>query len=148
MADPACGPDGIVRPPRDLVFKAWTDRDVLQRWWGPKGFTNPVCKIDAHPGGSIDIHMRGPDGTVYPMRGEFREIVPPERLVFTSAALNRQGEPMFEMLNTVTFAERSGKTEMTLDVRAIMLTGDAANPLRGMTQGWTESLDRLQAEVA
>lgn len=133
--------------PRDRVFDAWIERDALQRWWGPKGFTNPVCNIDARPGGSIEIHMKGPDGAVYPMRGEYREIAPPERLVFTSWALNREGGQMFEMLNTVTFAERAGKTEMTLDVRAIMLTGDAASPLRGMTQGWTETLDRLRAEV-
>ncbi|HTA44316.1 MAG TPA: SRPBCC domain-containing protein [Bryobacteraceae bacterium] len=134
--------------PRDLLFKAWTDRDRLQQWWGPKGFTNPVCEIDVRPGGAIEIHMRGPDGNVYPMKGEFREIVEPERLVFTSSATNRNGERMFEMLNTVTFAERGGKTEMTLDVRALMVTGDAAYPLQGMTQGWTETLERLGAEVA
>jgi uncharacterized protein YndB with AHSA1/START domain len=133
--------------PRELVFKAWTDRDRLQRWWGPKRFTNPICEIDVRPGGSIEIHMRGPDGNVYPMKGEFREIVEPERLVFTSSAPNRNGEPMFEMLNTVTFAERGGKTEITVEVRATMVTGDAAYPLQGMTQGWTETLERLGAEV-
>lgn len=90
--------------------------------------------------------MRGPDGNVYPMKGEFREIVPPERLVFMSSAAGPDGK--LEMLNTVTFTERNGKTEMTLDVRAIMVTGLAARPLQGLTQGWTESLDRLQSEVA
>lgn len=133
--------------PRDIVFKAWTDRNRLQRWWGPKGFTAPVCKVDARPGGSIEIHMRGPDGNIYPMKGEFREIVEPERLVFTSSAPGRDGNPMFEMLNTVTFSERGGKTELTLDVRALMVTGDAARPLQGMTQGWTETLDKLGADV-
>ena len=54
---------------------------------------------------------------------------------------------MFEMLTTVTFADRGGKTEMNFDTRALMVTGDAAGPLSGMTQGWTESLDRLKAEV-
>lgn len=134
--------------PRELVFKAWTDRDRLQRWWGPKGFTNPVCRIDVRRGGAIEIHMRGPDGNVYPMTGAFREVVEPERLVFTSSAPNREDKPMFEMLNTVTFTERGGKTELTLEVRALMVTGDAAYPLQGMTQGWTETLDRLGAEVA
>ncbi len=133
--------------PRELVFKAWTDRDRLQRWWGPHGFTNPVCEIDVRPGGSIEIHMRGPDGTVYPMKGEYREVAALERLVFTSWAFGRDGERQFELLNTVTFADRGGKTEITLDVRAVMVTGDAPNPLRGMTQGWTESLERLGAEV-
>lgn len=133
--------------PRDLVFKAWTERERLQRWWGPKGFTNPVCNVDVRPGGAIEIHMRGPDGNVYPMKGEFREIVPPERLVFTAYAVGPKGEKMFEMLTTVRFAERGGKTEMHFNTRAIMLTGDAAGPLAGMTQGWTESLERLKAEV-
>ncbi len=133
--------------PRELVFQAWTERARLERWWGPKGFTNPVCEADARPGGAIRIHMRGPDGNVYPMLGEYREVAPPERLVFTSRAMAANGQPMFEMLNTVTFAERGGKTEMTLEVCALRLTGDAAGPLAGMTQGWTESLERLEAEV-
>jgi uncharacterized protein YndB with AHSA1/START domain len=74
--------------PRELVFRAWTDPERLKRWWGPKGFTNPVCEVDVRPGGAIRIHMRGPDGTVYPMTGAFIEIVEAERLVFTSSALD------------------------------------------------------------
>ena len=50
----------IFDAPRDLLFKAWTERDRLQRWWGPGGFTNPVCEIDPRPGGAIRIHMRSP----------------------------------------------------------------------------------------
>ena len=50
--------------PREVVFKAWTDPQLLAQWWGPKGFTNPVCELDARPGGAIRVHMRGPDGTV------------------------------------------------------------------------------------
>jgi uncharacterized protein YndB with AHSA1/START domain len=137
----------IFNAPRELVFKAWTQRDRLARWWGPKGFTNARCEIDARPGGSIEIHMRGPDGTIYPMQGEFKEIVAPERVVFSAWALNPRGERMFEMLTTVTFADRGGKTEMTFHTRAVMVTGEAAGPLQGMTQGWTESLERLKAEV-
>src|ERR1700722_3962453 len=60
--------------PREVVFKAWTDPKLLAQWWGPKGFTNPVCELDARPGGAIRVHMRGPDGTVYPMGGMFHEI--------------------------------------------------------------------------
>ena len=55
------------------------------------------------------------------------------------------GKPMFELLNTITFADRGGKTEMTAKIRAIRITGDAAFPLAGMTQGWIEMLERLQA---
>src|SRR5687768_2336267 len=72
--------------PRALVFKVWTEPRHLAQWWGPRDFTNPVCELDVRVGGSILIHMRAPDGRVYPMTGTFREIVAPERLVFTAVA--------------------------------------------------------------
>ncbi len=134
--------------PRDLVFKAWTERDCVKRWWGPKGFTNPVCEIDVRTGGAIRIDMRGPDGTIYPMLGEYREVVPPARLVFSSWPIGPNGERLFESLNTITFVERGGKTEMTADIQVAEVTGEAAPALSGMTQGWTEMLDRLGEEVA
>jgi len=58
--------------PRELVFKAWTDPKHVAQWWGPHGFTNPVCELDLRPGGAILIHMRGPDGVVYPMTGTYQ----------------------------------------------------------------------------
>src|SRR5690349_22904554 len=105
--------------PRVLVFKAWTDASELAQWWGPKGFTNPVCELDVRPGGAIRIHMRSPDGTVYPMTGVYQEVVEPERIVFKSAALDAAGNPMFEMLTTLTFAEEGGKTKQILRTRVI-----------------------------
>ncbi len=131
--------------PRDLVFNAWTDPRHVVRWWGPHGFTNPVCEVHARPGGAIRIHMRGPDGTVYPMRGEFREIVPPERLVLTTAVDEPDGSPRFEVLHTVTFAEQDGKTVLTLTARVIKETAAAAPQLGGMQAGWAQSLERLSA---
>src|SRR6267154_1435665 len=79
--------------PRKTLWKVWTDPQHLAQWWGPKDFTNPVCEVDVRPGGSMRIHMRGPDGTVYPMTGVFQEIVEPERLVFMSGALDKKGKP-------------------------------------------------------
>ena len=70
--------------PRALVFSMFTDAKHLAAWWGPHGFTNPVCEADARPNGKILIHMQAPDGTVHPMGGIFHEIVPHERIVFTS----------------------------------------------------------------
>ncbi len=83
---------------RDLVFKAWTETKHMAQWWGPKGFTNPVCEMDVRAGGAIRIHMRAPDGVVYPMTGVFQEIVVPERLVFVSSALDDKGNSMFDVL--------------------------------------------------
>jgi uncharacterized protein YndB with AHSA1/START domain len=137
----------IFDAPRDVVFRAWTDPERLQRWWGPKGFTNPVCDVDPRPGGAILIHMRAPDGTVHPMTGEFIEIVEPERLVFTSSALDKNGEPLFEVLNTVTFADEGGKTRLTLHASVSKVKVEAAQHLAGMEQGWSQTLDRLDAEV-
>lgn len=137
----------IFDAPRELVFKAWVERDRLQRWWGPKGFTNPVCEIDPRAGGSILIHMRAPDGVTYPMTGTFVEVIEPERLVFSSAALDQNGNEMFRVLNTVTFEAQGNKTKLTLHAQATMTTPAAPRYLAGMEMGWKLSLDRLADEV-
>jgi uncharacterized protein YndB with AHSA1/START domain len=133
--------------PRLLVFKAWTDAKELAQWWGPKGFTNPVCELDVRVGGAIRIHMRSPDGSVYPMKGEFREIVPPE-LVFTNIAVDAAGQPIIEALTTVTFIERGGKTTMTLHTRGRAVVDYAAGYLQGMEMGWAGSIDKLEILLA
>jgi uncharacterized protein YndB with AHSA1/START domain len=129
--------------PRELVFKAWTETKHVAQWWGPKRFTNPVCEVDVRPGGAIRIHMRAPDGVVYPMTGVFQEIVVPERLVFVSSALDDKGNSMFDVLSTVTFVDERGKTALTLQLRVIKATAVAPQYLKGMEMGWTQSLDRL-----
>ena len=134
--------------PRALVFKAWTDATHLAQWWGPKGFTNPVCEIDARVGGALRIHMRAPDGSIYPMKGEIREIIAPERLVFTNIAVDEAGNHIIEGLTTVTFAEAGGKTKMTLHTRGSAVAEKAVGYLQGMEMGWTQSIDKLQAWVA
>jgi uncharacterized protein YndB with AHSA1/START domain len=131
--------------PRTLVFKMWIEPEHLAQWWGPKGFTNPVCHVDARPGGAIRIDMRGPDGAVYPMTGTFHEIAEPERIVFTAVAIDREGSAHAEALTTVTFAEHGGKTKLTVHARGVALTADGAQMLKGMEAGWTQSLERLQA---
>jgi uncharacterized protein YndB with AHSA1/START domain len=149
-AKPATGDVMIARvfdAPRELVFRVWTDPKHVAKWWGPGGFTNPVCELDVRPGGAIRIHMRGPDGIVYPMTGIYRETVEPERLVFTSAALDENGNPLFEILNTVTFAEQGGKTTLTLHARVVKATAKAAPHLAGAEMGWTQSLQRLAEYV-
>ncbi len=134
--------------PRPLVFQAWTDARHLAQWWGPQGFTNPVCEIEARVGGAIRIHMRGPDGMVHKMMGEVREIVPPERLVFTNIAVDESGHSIIEGLTTVTFTEEAGKTRLVLHTRAAATVEYAVAHIKGMEAGWTQSIDRLQALVA
>jgi uncharacterized protein YndB with AHSA1/START domain len=92
--------------------------------------------------------MRGPDGTVYPMTGRYRDIVEPERLVFTSAALDAAGRPLFEMLTTVTFAEQDGQTIITLHAHVVAMTAAADPYLEDMAAGWIQTLERLGEHVA
>src|ERR1700674_2262605 len=120
----------------------------MARWWGPKGFTNPVCELDVRPGGALRIVMRAPDGADYPMKGVFREIVEPERLVFTNIAVDQDGNHLIEGLTTVTFAEHAGKTTLTVHTRAVGLAPVTARMLAGMEAGWTQSIDRLEAYLA
>ena len=138
----------VFNAPRALVFKAWTDASELAQWWGPKGFTNPVCELDVRVGGAIRIHMRSPDGSVYPMKGEFCEIVPPERLVFTNIAVDAADKPIIEGLTTVTFIERGGKTTMTLQTRGRAVVDYAVGYLQGMEMGWSGSIDKLEILLA
>jgi uncharacterized protein YndB with AHSA1/START domain len=138
----------VFKAPRGLLFRAWTEPGQVAQWWGPHGFTNLVCELDARPGGAIRIHMRGPDGTVYPMTGVYREIVEPERLAFASAALDEAGHPLFEVLNTVAFVEHGGETTLTTRARVVTSTAGAAPYLAGMEAGWTQSLERLGAHLA
>lgn len=133
--------------PRKIVFAAWTDPKQVAQWWGPTGFTAPVCELDVRPGGAILIHMRAPDGTIYPMSGVYKEIVPPERIVFTAIALDKDGKAMFENLNTVIFSERDGKTTVALRVEVLTSSAAAEQPLAGMEMGWKMTLDRLGAYV-
>ncbi len=92
--------------------------------------------------------MRGPDGAEYPMIGVFREIAAPERLVFTSVAVDEKGNPLLDGLTIVTFAEEGGKTKLTLRTRAVALVPYAAAFLQGMEAGWTQSLERLAERLA
>jgi uncharacterized protein YndB with AHSA1/START domain len=134
--------------PRDLVFKVWTDAKHVKQWWGPNFFTVPKCEIDAREGGDIYIVMRAPDGSDYPMSGKFVEIVRPERIVFTSAAIDPAGKPLFEVHNTITFVAEGKKTRLTMHARVTSATAEAPRYLQGMEQGWSETLQRLGAYVA
>jgi uncharacterized protein YndB with AHSA1/START domain len=137
----------VVAAPRDLVFQAWTEPEHVAMWWGPHKYTNPVCEVDARPGGAINIHMLGPDGVVYPTVGAFREVVAPERLVFTTALMVGQGRKLIEELNTVTFEEQDGRTTLMLHVAVIDLTAESESYVGSLEEGWKQSLERLTASI-
>lgn len=132
-----------ISAPRKLVFAAWTDEEHVKQWWGPAGFDNPVCQVDARVGGRMDIHMRGPDGTVYPMTAKFTEIVPEEKIVFIAGALDAEGKVLFDILTTVTFADAGKKTRLTLTARVLSARSEGVHHIGGMEEGWSGSLDKL-----
>jgi uncharacterized protein YndB with AHSA1/START domain len=139
----------VFNAPRELVFDVWTEPKHIATWFGPKEFTNPVCEMDVRPGGRMIIHMRSPEGDVFPSIGEFTEVVPPERLAFTSAAYAGVGGPfMLEDHTTVTFEDQGGKTLMTLHAVVTRAVPEATGALAGMEEGWNESLDKLAALLA
>jgi len=140
----------IFNAPRELVFQAWIDSKQLAQWWGPECFTNPVCEIDARPGGEILVHMTAPDGTAYPMGGTFHEIMPPEKIVMTTTAFqDDKNNTQLEVLNTITFTEVSeGKTELKLHAVVVKATPEMDGALGGMEAGWSQSLEKLATLIS
>ena len=132
--------------PRELVFQAWTDPKHLAQWWGPKGFVNPVCEIDARPGGAILIHMEM-EGTEFshPMTGTVQEVVAGKRFVFTSVVPGPGGTTLLESHATVTFSDEAGGTRVTVEARAKGMQPIARMMLAGMKEGWSQSLEKLDA---
>ncbi len=134
----------LINAPREKVWQAWTDPKLVAQWWGPRGFTAPVCEVDARPGGAIVIHMSG-FGMLSPMKGVFTEVVKPERLVFTSNAYPDVSatDPFIEGVTTVTFKDVGGKTQLTVHAAVVKTAPGAAQALAGMEQGWNEQTDKL-----
>jgi len=99
----------VFRAARDLVWKAWTDPEMMAQWFGPRGFTIPECTLDVRVGGSLRIVMRGPDGNDYPMKGTFLEVTPPERLKFTNIAVDNEANHLLEGETVVIFTEQTAR---------------------------------------
>ncbi len=131
----------IMDAPPELVFKAYTDPDLIPRWWGPRRYATTVDKMDLRPGGVWRFVHRAADGGEYAFNGVYREIVPPKRLVYT---FNYEGAPGHEAVETVTFEEaEGGKTRMTDHL--LFETREERDGMlnSGMEEGAAETIDRL-----
>lgn len=137
--------------PRELVWKAWTNPKHFIQWWGPKNFTTPTCKIDLRVGGKLFYCMRSPEGQDLWATGVYKEINPPEKIVFSDSFADAEGNIVsaqyygmssdipLEMKITVMFENIGGKTKMTLKhERLPKIEIDMAGT------GWNESLDKLE----
>jgi uncharacterized protein YndB with AHSA1/START domain len=130
--------------PRDLVFDAFTQPELLKRWFGPRGWSLDVCDVDLRVGGDFRFLLRGPDGKQMGMRGAWREILAPERTIHTESFDDYPGESEVSAV----FTEQEGKTTLkatvryaTKEVRDIVLES-------GMERGAAESYDKLAELLA
>lgn len=126
--------------PRHLVFEAHSKREHLEKWWGPRGYTLPVCDLDFRPGGAYRFVSRGPDGGEDAFRGEFREIVPPERITYT---FEWEGMPGHISVETLVFEELDGQTRLTATSVYDSVEDRDGMLSSGMEQGAAETWDRL-----
>ncbi len=126
--------------PRELVFEAHSKCEHLEKWWGPRRYTLSVCEIDFRPGGAYRFVHRGPDGEEHGFRGEFREIVPPERIVWT---FEYEGMPGHVSVQTLTLVEEDGKTTLTATARFDSVEDRDGMLQSGMEEGTRETWDRL-----
>lgn len=146
----------IIRPlsePRQKVWKALTVPDLLKQWWTPKGFTTPFSRIDLRVGGSFLVSMRSPEGKDIWRTGVYREIIEPERIVYTDSFSDPDGNPVpasyygmsedlpLEARVAITLTEAEGGTNLTL-----RHSGIPAGVMKDMTKdGWNKLFDTFEA---
>ncbi|MEM9818054.1 MAG: SRPBCC family protein [Cyanobacteria bacterium P01_D01_bin.6] len=137
----------VFNAPRELVFQAWTEPDHIAQWWGPKGFTTRVTELDLRPGGTWRYVMTSPEGKEYPVKGVFREIIPPERLVTTDRfdGVYEQGTDLpQEMVTTAAFEDLGNQTKLILTTTHPSVEERRKHEEMGAIGGWNSSFDRLQ----
>lgn len=139
----------LINAPRDKVYRAWTEPELLKQWFAPKPYTTPIVEIDVRPGGSAYFVMRGPDGKDLPNHGVYLEVVPNERLVSTDAYV-KAWEPSEKPFMTLilTFEDEGGKTRYTARVRHWTVADREAHEKMGFHEGWGLCADQLEALVA
>ena len=126
--------------PRELVFRAFTEADLIERWWGPRRYTTKVDKLELHPGGKWRFLNIGQDGE-FAFRGEFREIVPPEKVVWT---FEWEGLPGHVSVETMVLEERNGQTIVTATSLYDSKEDRDGMLNSGMEEGAAESYERLE----
>jgi uncharacterized protein YndB with AHSA1/START domain len=142
--------------PREIVWQAWTEPEHLKRWFAPEHFEPAAAKVDLRPRGRFLYCMRSPEGAEFWGKGVYRELVPPERLVYVDSFADEEGNPVKpeqyglssdypeETLVAVTLADQGGRTLLTLTHAGLPL-GEASD----MTEaGWRSQLDRLAETLA
>lgn len=139
----------LINAPREKVFRAWTDAELLKQWFAPLPYATPHAELDVRPGGANLIVMRGPDGNEFPNRGVYLEVVENERIVVTDAfttAWEPSEKPFMTLI--LTFEDEGGKTKYTALVRHWTVADREAHEKMGFHEGWGQCADQLEALVA
>ena len=139
----------LIRAPREKVYRAWTEPELLKQWFTPRPYTTPVVEVDVRPGGASTIIMRAPDGNEFPNHGVYLEVIPNEKLVFTDAYTSAW-EPSQKPFMTVvlTFEDVNGDTRYTARVMHWTVADREMHEQMGFHPGWGQATDQLEALVA
>ena len=139
----------LIDAPREKLYRAWTEPELLKQWFAPAPWTTPVVELDVRPGGASLVVMRGPEGNEFPNRGVYLEVVPNKRLVFTDA-FTQAWEPSQKPFMTVilTFEDEGGKTRYTARVRHWTVADRETHEKMGFHTGWGLCTDQLAALAA
>lgn len=141
LPDPEIVNTRVLAAPREAVFRAFTDPELLARWWGPRGFTNDFQEFDARPGGAWRLVMHGPDGGEHRLEKRFVEVVPPARIVLDHL------DPVHGFRMTMTFADEPPGTRVTWSMR--FQSAEEAGRVGALVRAANEeNFDRLEAQLA
>lgn len=141
----------VFNAPRELVFDMWSSAEHLQNWWGPKGWTLPVCTIDFRAGGIWHYQMVGPNGEESWGKAVYQEVVKPERLVYLDTFSDSEGNQIPgtpALLITAEFVAQGDKTKVISQTKFATAEELAATKEMGMAEGFAETWDRLEAYLS
>lgn len=147
----------VINAPQKAVWKAWTEKEALAKWWGPKGMEITQLTLDLKPGGMFHYNMVAPDGTTMWGKFIYKEIKPTHRLVFVNSFSDDTGQTVranfsehwpLEVMNTLTLEEENGKTTLTLRGGPVNPTSEEAKLFESMTesmnQGFGGTFEKLE----
>lgn len=136
----------LVRAPRATLWRAWTQPDLLAQWWCPKPWTTEVRAFDLRPGGAFHTFMSGPDGGTSDNPGSFLEVVPQQRLVFTSMLVGdwRPGTPWMPFTAVITMADEGDGTRYVARVMHPSTASRDQHEQLGFFDGWNTCITQLE----
>ena len=136
----------LIDAPREKVYRAWTQPELLVQWFAPKPWSTPRVEVDVRAGGPSLVVMADPDGNEYPNPGQYLEVVPNEKLVFTDAYTGDwkpSGKPFMTVI--LTFEDEGGKTRYTARAQHWTVEDRKSHEAMGFHQGWGLCADQLEA---